>query len=198
MSCILGITGDYKMVTLGDEIGYGKDWSPLKIDIELVQKTIKEASALHEVDDPNTADAFSKKVLTVADHLSADLTRLRMYYTSLRSEAKDRFNDVKQSAVDEKSDAGKERVALCDTEFRRLRDEYKKAELLVSHLEIKYKELISYHYSFKETARRLSGLKSATGSGSDSIREDSGFGVSSIPLNMGEQGTEAKKDSEPF
>lgn len=186
------------MVTLGDEIGYSENWSPLDIDLKLVKDVLNEVNLKHDVDDAAVADALSKKVLVVADHLSSDLTRLRMFYTAIRSKAKDRLNDVKQSAIDEKSDAAKERVALCDPDFRKLRDEYKKAELLVSHLEIKYKELISYHYSFKDTARRLSGLKSATTGGSDSAKEEGEFGASSIPLNSTKPGSEAEKDEEKF
>lgn len=185
------------MHTLNDEIGYGKAWSPLEIDLKLISDTLKEVNMRHDVSDANVADSFSKKVLGVADHLLTDVTKLKLYYIASRSLAKDRLNDVKNSVIDEKSDAGKERVALCDPEFRKLRDEYKKAEQLVEYLEIKYKELISYHYSFKDTARRLGGQLNATSGGSDSGREDSSFGVAQIPLNV-EKKNEAQKDSEPF
>ena len=184
------------MHTLNDEIGYNNAWSPLSIDLKLVADTLKEVAARHDVSDPETADSFSKRVLGVADHLLTDLTKLKLYYVDIRSKAKDRLNDVKCSAIDEKSEAGKERVALCDAEFKRLRDEYKKAEQLMIYLEIKYKELISYHYSFKDTARRLSGQKMATSGGSDSEREDSNFGAGQIPLTG--DADQAKQDSEPF
>lgn len=185
------------MHTLNDEIGYNKEWSPLAIDLKLVSDTLKEVRLRHDVQDPDVADSFSKKVLGVADHLLTDLTKLKLYYVEMRSKAKDRLNDVKCSAIDEKSEAGKERVGLCDAEFKRLRDEYKKAEQLMVYLEIKYKELISYHYSFKDTARRLSGQRGATTGQSDSEREDSNFGVGQIPLDTGKT-SEAQKDQEPF
>jgi hypothetical protein len=186
------------MHTLNDEIGYTKEWSPLSIDLKLVSDTLKEVALRNDVADPDIADSFSKKVLAVADHLLSDLTRLKLYYVSTRSNAKDRLNDVKCSVIDEKSEAGKERVALCDTEFKRLRDEYKKAEQLMIYLEIKYKELISYHYSFKDTARRLSGQRGATTGQSDSEREDPTFGVGQIPLDTTGKTSEAQKDQEPF
>ena len=185
------------MHTLKDEIGYGQSWSPLDIDLKLISDTLKEVSVRHDVQDPDVADSFSKKVLGVADHLLTDLTKLKLYYVEMRSKAKDRLNDVKCSVIDEKSEAGKERVALCDPEFRKLRDEYKKAEQLMIYLEIKYKELISYHYSFKDTARRLGGLRAATTGGSDSERDDPNFGVGQIPLDINKT-SEAQKDQEPF
>lgn len=177
------------MSTLGHLIDGMKDWTPLSIDLKLVDDVIKEVSTRSDVSDADIADSLSKRLLIVADHLSEDVTRLKLYYTSTRSRAKDRFNDVKHSAVDEKSDAGKERVALCDAKFRELRDEYKKADLLVTHLEIKYRQLVSYHYSFKDTARRLSNLKFATTSGSDTERHES-FEMGSTP------GPEKKGDGE--
>lgn len=183
------------MTTLGEQIGYGDKWSPLSIDLEAVKKILEEVIQRNDVQDPNVADSLSKRLLIIADHLSDDLTRLKIYYTSTRSRAKDRFNDIKQSAIDEKSDAGKERVALCDANFRELRDEYKKAELLVEHLTIKYRELVSYHYSFKDTARRLSGLWQA-GSGSSDSEKKEDFATGDFPLT----GTadQAKDEKEPF
>ena len=32
------------MHTLNDEIGYGKEWSPLQIDLQLVSTTLKEVA----------------------------------------------------------------------------------------------------------------------------------------------------------
>jgi len=182
------------MNTLGEQVGYGKEWSPLEIDLKLVNDILKEVIQKHDVQDPGVADSLSKRLLTVADHLSSDLTKLKIYYVSTRSRAKDRLNDVKNSCIDEKSDAGKERVALCDLEFRKQRDEYKKAELLMGHLEIKYRELMSFHYSFKDTARRLAGMNMATSGGSESDKHDI-FNVSDIPLS-GE--SQAKEEKEPF
>jgi hypothetical protein len=184
------------MSTLGQDIGYSDKWNPETIDLKVVQDILKEVGLRHDVSEPELADSLSKRLLIVADHLASDLTRLKLYYTAVRSKAKDRFNDVKQAAIDEKSDAGKERIALCDEKFRELRDEYKKAELLVGHLEIKYRELISYHYSFKDTARRLSGIRSATNGGSDTDRNDP-FEIGNLPLNT-DPATEAKKDEETF
>lgn len=181
------------MTTLGNELGFSENWSPLDINIESVKKMLAEVTQKHDVADPNEADSLSKRILAVADTLSTDLTKLRLYFVAIRTKAKDRFNDVKQSAIDEKSDAGKERVALCDVEFRKMRDEYKKAELLVTHLEIKFRELMSYHYSFKDTARRLSGLKFATSGSSDSSLKEE-FGLTQLPV----AGDEAKKDEDTF
>ena len=183
------------MTTLGEQVGYNDKWSPLSIELDAVKKILDEVLQRHDVQDATIADSLSKRLLIVADHLSNDLTKIKIYYTSTRSKAKDRFNDVKQSAIDEKSDAGKERVALCDTAFRELRDEYKKAELLMSHLEIKYRELLSYHYSFKDTARRLSGLYQAGSSVSDSEKKED-FATGDFPLT----GTtdQAKDEKEPF
>lgn len=165
------------MSTLGDITAVNSGWTPAGIDLKIVEDILKEVISRHDVSDADIADSLSKRLLIVADHLSEDITRLKLYHLTIRSRAKDRFNDVKQSAIDEKSDAGKERVALCDVKFRELRDEYKKAELLYTHLEIKYKELISHHYSFKDTARRLANLKFSNTSGSDSERrEDFTFG----------------------
>lgn len=175
------------MSTLESLVGGMEKWSPLSIDLKQVDDIIKEVSTRSDVSDADIADSLSKRLLIAADHLADDITRLKVYFTTVRSRAKDRFNDVKQSAVDEKSDAGKERVALCDSKFRELRDEYKKAELLVTHLEIKYRQLVSYHYSFKDTARRLSNLKFATSSGSDTGRHESfDMGGASAPDKKGD------------
>lgn len=177
------------MNTLGEEIGYSENWNPLDINLEVVKKMLNEVTQKHDIQDAGEADSLAKRILVTADSLANDLTKIRLYFVAIRTKAKDRFNDIKQSAIDEKSDAGKERVALCDPEFRKMRDEYKKAELLVTHLEIKYRELMSYHYSFKDTARRLAGLKFATASGSDSESA-----MRDIPL----PGTEQKKDEDAF
>ena len=64
-------------------------------------------------------------------------------------------------------------------------------------LEIKYKELISYHYSFKDTAPRLSNQRGATSGSSDSPSDDPAFGVGQIPLDANKT-SEAQKDQEPF
>ena len=173
---IVQTEGD-EMVTLGDVLSAGENWKPTDVDLQLVTDILEEVKTRHDVDDAGIADSLSKRLLIVADHLATDITKLKIYYTVTRSRAKDRLNDVKQSAIDEKSDAGKERVALGDLKFRELRDEYKKAELLATHLEIKYKQLISHHYSFKDTARRLANLKFANTSGSDSEKgEDFSMG----------------------
>lgn len=182
------------MNTLGEQVGYGKEWSPLEIDLKLVNDILKEVIQKHDVSAPEVADSLSKRLLTVADHLSDDLTKLKIHYVTTRSKAKDRLSDVKNSCIDEKSDAGKERVALCDLEFRKYRDEYKKAELLVDHLTIKYRELMGFHYSFKDTARRLAGMNMATSGGSDSDRHDN-FDLKDIPFSGDAQ---AKEDKETF
>lgn len=184
------------MTTLGEQIGFNDKWSPLSIDLDAVKKILEEVNSRHDVQDPTVADSLSKRILIIADHLSNDLTRTKLYYTTTRSKAKDRLNDVKQSAIEEKSDAGKERVALADPKFRELRDEYKKAELLMTHLEIKYKELISYHYSFKDTARRLSGLWQAGSSASDSEKKEE-FATGDFPVT-GTSSNQAKEEKEPF
>lgn len=178
------------MHTLGEELNYSENWTPLSINLKLVKDILNECVTKHDIQDAGEADSMAKRILIVADSLSDDLTKTNMYYVAIRSRAKDRFNDVKQSAIDEKSDAGKERIALCDVAFRSLRDEYKKAELLVTHLQIKYRELLSYHYSFKDTSRRLSGLKFATASGSDSEAPNQ----FNIPL----PGAEQKKETDSF
>jgi hypothetical protein len=68
-------------------------------------------------------------------------------------------------------------VASCDVKYRELRDEYKKAELLFTHLEVKYRELVSHHYSFKDTARRLANMRLPVAPDSDSERhEEFNFG----------------------
>ena len=170
------------MSTLRDELNYSKEWSPLDIDMKLIIDTLREAEVKREVEDPNIADAFSRKSLAVADHLSTDLTKLRMYFVETKSKAIDLLNDLKCAVIDEKSDAGKERVALCDPKYRQLRDEYQKAEQIVKYLELKYNDLISYHYSFKDAARRLSGIKAATSNGSDSERRDESFGNTQEPF----------------
>lgn len=182
---IMQTEGD-DMVTLGDVLSAGENWKPTDVDLQLVADILKEVATRHDVEDAGIADSLSKRLLIVADHLATDITKLKIYYTVTRSRAKDRLNDVKQSAIDEKSDAGKERVALGDLKFRELRDEYKKAELLATHLEIKYKQLISHHYSFKDTARRLANLKFANTSGSDSEKSED--------FNMGGGGHAAATD----
>jgi hypothetical protein len=179
------------MSTLGEQIKYEEKWNPESIDLTAVTAILKEVEARHDIQDATAAASLSTRLLIVADHLSGDMTKLKIYFTKTRCRAKDRFNDVKQSAIDEKSDAGKERVALCDVTFRGMRDEYKKAELLVTHLEIKYRELLAHHYDFRDAARRLSGLTLAGGGGSDSERRED-F-VAQIPL-----GEEKKKEEEPF
>lgn len=160
------------MSTLGEQIKYDGAWNPESINLKAVEDILNEVRVHHDVQDPSIADSLAKRLLITADHLSDDVTKVKIYYTRTRSKAKDRMNDVKQSAIDEKSDAGKERVALCDPTFRELRDEYKKAELLMTHLEIKYKELISFHYVFKDTAKRLAGLSYAGSQSSDTEKRE--------------------------
>ncbi|MGH9426477.1 MAG: hypothetical protein ACRD2L_09265, partial [Terriglobia bacterium] len=88
------------------------------------------------------------------------------------------------------------RVADADHAFRELRDEYKKAELLVGYLELKYRELFALHYDFRDRTRRLSGLSSAANAGSGTERHED-FGTE-LPFGETEADKIKKKQEETF
>src|SRR5262245_10844989 len=153
------------MSNLGD-IVKNDGWTPESIDLTAIDGIIKEARTMHDTQDIETAASLTTRLLTMADHLSDDIAKMNIYFTTARTKAKDLFNELANAAITEKSDAARSRVAESNTDFRKLRDEYKKAELLVGYLQLKYKELFALHYDFRDRTRRLSGLSTASNSGS--------------------------------
>ncbi|MGH9428315.1 MAG: hypothetical protein ACRD2L_18680, partial [Terriglobia bacterium] len=99
------------MSTLGDITKNDGSWTPESIDLLSVENIIKEAKQKHDTQDIEAAASLSTRLLTYADHLSDDLMKLKLYFTTTRLKAKDRFNDVAIGAITEKSDAARARVA---------------------------------------------------------------------------------------
>jgi len=170
------------MTTLGDQVRYEDKWNPEGINLQPMVDILKEVVQRHDVQDAGVADSLAKRLLIVADDLLDHITKIKIYYEKTRSAAKDHLNDV-ALAANAKSDAAATRIGEADSKYREMRNEYRKAELLFTHLEGKHRELISFHYLFRDTARRLSGMAFTGNSGSDSDRrDDETFGQPQLPL----------------
>lgn len=170
------------MSTIEEKLGYKTGWTPDKIDLTPLEAIIKEANTQHDTGSVAVADSLAKRLLLMADHISDDLTRSRIYASIIENQAADKLNDVAASAIDLKTDVAKKRVGERNPEYRSLRDESSKASLLVGYLEAKYKELFALHYDFRNTAKRLAELSMGGRSGSDSDRTDPDFGTAQLPI----------------